>query len=242
MSSGSRPSTPALHPWTTHFFIGLVAAAGLMLLLQAIPATREVVQSIDDAVHDFFVEIRVDAVTFLADALDIIGSSFVTIPLRIAVAVLLIVRRHWWLLGAFLLAVTLGEVLNSTLKWAYARPRPPDPMVGVSNNAFPSGHTMAAAVISVIIVLILVAPGPRRRAWMLGAVAITLLMGLSRVYLSAHWLTDTMAGAFLGAAVAVGSVLGVQWLHDRQAGPTEPDPGPLDKAPGRESREAPELL
>jgi undecaprenyl-diphosphatase len=53
-------------------------------------------------------------------------------------------------------------------------------------------------------VLVLAAPGPSRWRWEVRAVVFGAAMALSRVYLRAHWLSDTLAGALLGAGLALG--------------------------------------
>ena len=54
------------------------------------------------------------------------------------------------------------------------------------------------------LVLVLARPGPSRWRWEVYAVVFTSVMALSRVYLRAHWLSDTVAGALLGAGLALG--------------------------------------
>jgi undecaprenyl-diphosphatase len=51
---------------------------------------------------------------------------------------------------------------------------------------------------------VLVPAGPRRRNLEMIAAAFAVIMGLSRVYLRAHWLSDVVAGVALGAAVVIG--------------------------------------
>jgi undecaprenyl-diphosphatase len=59
-------------------------------------------------------------------------------------------------------------------------------------------------VTAVGLVLVLAPPGRARWRWEVNAVVFTSVMALSRVYLRAHWLSDTVAGALLGAGVALG--------------------------------------
>ena len=54
------------------------------------------------------------------------------------------------------------------------------------------------------LVLVLARPGPSRWRWEVRAVVFAGLMALSRVYLRAHWLSDTVAGALVGAGLALG--------------------------------------
>jgi membrane-associated phospholipid phosphatase len=125
-------------------------------------------------------------------------------PLRVAAMALLAWRRHWLRLTAFGLAVLTSEVLIGTLKAAVDRPRPPGSLIATSAAAFPSGHAIASAVTAVGLVLVLAPPGRARLRWEVYAVVFTSVMALSRVYLRAHWLSDTVAGALLGAGLALG--------------------------------------
>jgi undecaprenyl-diphosphatase len=100
--------------------------------------------------------------------------------------------------------VLTSELLIGVLKAAYARPRPPGSLIATTGSAFPSGHAVAGAVTAVGLVLVLLPPGRARWRWEVGAVVFTSVMALSRVYLHAHWLSDTVAGALLGAGLALG--------------------------------------
>jgi membrane-associated phospholipid phosphatase len=182
----------------------LLAGAGVVTLLYLLPATRPGVQAVDDTVWRFAVRVENGPATAVAVALSWLGSAWVNWPLRVAALVLLAWRRHWLRLAAFALAVVTSEVLIGTLKAAIDRPRPPDSLIATSAASFPSGHAIATAVTAVGLVLVLARPGPTRWRWEVYAVVFTGVMALSRVYLRAHWLTDTVAGALLGAGLALG--------------------------------------
>ena len=137
-------------------------------------------------------------------ALSWLGSAWVNWPLRAAAVLLLAWRRHWLRLAAFALAVLTSELLIGTVKAAVDRPRPPGSLIETTGAAFPSGHAIATAVTAVGLVLVLAPPGPARWRWEVNAVVFTAVMALSRVYLRAHWLSDTVAGALLGAGLALG--------------------------------------
>jgi membrane-associated phospholipid phosphatase len=107
-------------------------------------------------------------------------------------------------LAAFALAVVTSELLIGPVKALYDRPRPPSPLIETTAASFPSGHAVASAVTAVGLVLVLVEPGRKRWQWEVYAVVFAGVMALSRVYLRAHWLSDTVAGALLGAGVALG--------------------------------------
>ena len=182
----------------------LLAGAAVVGLLVALPATRPVVQDVDDAVWRLAGAVRNDPGTGLSVALSWLGGAWINWPLRAAALVLLAWRRHWLRLTAFALAVLTSEILIGTIKAGVGRPRPPGSLIETSGAAFPSGHAIATAVTAVGLVLVLASPGASRWRWDVRAVDFTAVMALSRGYLRAHWVSDTAAGALLGAGLALG--------------------------------------
>jgi membrane-associated phospholipid phosphatase len=183
---------------------GLLAGAATVTALYLLPATHPAVQGVDDAVWRFAGEVRNGPATTVAVVLSWLGSAWVNWPLRILAVVLLAWRRHWLRLAAFALAVLTSEVLIGTIKAAVDRPRPPGSLIETTAASFPSGHAVASAVTAVGLVLVLAPPGRARWRWEVNAVVFTSVMALSRVDLRAHWLSDTVAGALLGAGLALG--------------------------------------
>lgn len=182
----------------------LLAGAVVVGLLVVLPATRPVVQEVDDTVWRFAGAVRNEPTTAVAIGLSWLGGAWVNWPLRVAAVLLLAWRRHWLRLAAFALAVLTSEILIGTIKTGVGRPRPPGSLIETTGAAFPSGHAIATAVTAVGLVLVLAPPGPERWRWEVRAVEFTAVMALSRVYLRAHWLSDTVAGALLGAGLALG--------------------------------------
>ncbi len=105
-------------------------------------------------------------------------------------------------------AITGGMVLTSLLKRGFDRPRPDLVPHGVmvSNASFPSGHAMMAAVVYLTLGVLLARTQPMLafRIYLIAlSVFITILVGISRIYLGVHWPTDVLAGWTLGAAWAL---------------------------------------
>lgn len=107
-----------------------------------------------------------------------------------------------------LVATLGGMAISEGLKVGFARPRPDlvAHAVDVTSMSFPSGHAMLSAVTYLTLGALLARTQERRRArgYILGAaVVLTLLIGMSRIYLGVHWPTDVLAGWCLGAAWAL---------------------------------------
>ncbi len=108
------------------------------------------------------------------------------------------------------------------LKGLYDRARPPGSLVATSGASFPSGHAVAASVTVAASVSALVPAGRRRVMWGAAAVAFSILMGLSRAYLGAHWLSDATAGILLGTSCALLAALAAGLLQQRQRRQQQP--------------------
>ncbi|HEU4464629.1 MAG TPA: phosphatase PAP2 family protein, partial [Gemmatimonadota bacterium] len=107
-------------------------------------------------------------------------------------------------LAAWLLTWATAEVVLVAAKHFFHRGRPPGALVDTVGFSFPSGHAVAGASIAVALVLVLLSPGPKRRRWEMGAAGFAFVMGMSRVYLLAHWFSDIVAGVLLGSGIALG--------------------------------------
>jgi len=156
-----------------------------------------------------------------ADLTSLGGISVLGLFAVIAVAFLLIQRKR---LSALLLALGLagGVALSEGLKSLFQRERPPGDYQAVEtlNASFPSGHALLATVFYLTLGVMLTRAFPRAhlKAFVLGAaMTVALLIGLTRVYLGAHWASDVFAGWCVGAAWAMALWLAAYAVQRRQA-------------------------
>jgi undecaprenyl-diphosphatase len=152
-----------------------------------------------------------------------LGSVGVLTLVTVGVLVYLLLARHMRAAGFTLAAVGGGMLLTNLLKLGFGRPRPdlvPHAAV-VYTASFPSGHAMMAAITYLTLAAML---SRVERRWhikaylLLAAVCITVVVGISRVYLGVHWPTDVLAGWSVGAAWAALCWLIARWIQ-RKASP-----------------------
>jgi membrane protein DedA with SNARE-associated domain/membrane-associated phospholipid phosphatase len=148
---------------------------------------------------------RLDAggVVDVARVLTDLGSLPIALALVVVAAGLLLWRRER--VETLVLAAGLGLTYAGVhmTKAGLDRPRPPEPLVGTDLSAYPSGHAAYAMTwIAVAVTLSRVLPNLASRfALVVGAIVVAAVVGLTRVYLRAHWLSDVTGGWGLGAAV-----------------------------------------
>ena len=102
-------------------------------------------------------------------------------------------------------AFIYSAVLNSILKISFHTPRPFEAMAEVSGKrvhtavgySFPSGHTQAATTFFITLAQII-----RRRWFTIIAIVLSLLVGLSWIYLGVHWPVDVIGGLIFGVIVS----------------------------------------
>lgn len=133
-----------------------------------------------------------------------LGSTVVLTLIVLSVAIFLALTKNKALALTVLACTISGTVLSTFAKLHYARPRPElvPHQVEVYTASFPSGHALMSAVVYLTLGALISRTQPdfRVRAFIMGfAVFITLLVGISRVYLGVHWPTDVLAGWCLGA-------------------------------------------
>lgn len=149
------------------------------------------------------------------------GFAVLTLLVLMACGYLAVMRR--WGDAALLLAATIsGTMISEWLKAGFDRARPDivAHVVETTSMSFPSGHAMLSAVTYLTLGVMLARAQKRRRlkTYILGsAIVLTLLIGVSRIYLGVHWPTDVLAGWSLGAGWALLCWAIAAWLGGRTA-------------------------
>ncbi|WP_225221831.1 phosphatase PAP2 family protein [Microbacterium gallinarum] len=126
------------------------------------------------------------------------GGWFGVLVVPLGGAIGLILLRRPWAAAFFLTAEAVSAGGVQVLKHLFGRVRPEDIIVVSDYGSYPSGHVANAATIAVAAAVIF----PRVWVMIVGACWVV-LMAFSRTYLHAHWLSDTVGGALIGAGAAL---------------------------------------
>jgi undecaprenyl-diphosphatase len=158
-----------------------------------------------------------------------LGGVIVLLMVVGSVAGFLLLVRRYHMMWLMLVATIGATAINSTIKGMVDRPRPTivPQLTDVSHESFPSGHSAMSAAVYLTLGGLLAQTVSRRRIklYFIGvAMAVTFMVGFSRICLGVHYPTDVLAGWAVGLVWALLCWLAARYLQRRGAIEREEDP------------------
>ncbi|MBS4538891.1 phosphatase PAP2 family protein [Clostridium sp. D2Q-11] len=191
-------------------------------------ASKEL-QVFDDAIINFFLSIEskwIDQFMFLITEMGSVW--FLTLLSIITVLILWFKKRDIWAILFFIIAMVGGGLIIKGLKYYYQRSRPSIiPHIDAVGFSFPSGHAMGSLIFyGFMIYFIFRSKLSKIIKWSLSffATILFILIGISRIYLGAHYPSDVIAGQMSGAIwliVTIMALEGVKWQRRNHFKPIE---------------------
>lgn len=180
--------------------INLLCVSAFIFILQS-TQNKGIFYKLDIWINSFIESIQSPPFNIALNIITKLGSPGILSLLAIIITIILILRKKWYYFTLLLLGMVGGQVLKTITKIYISRERPENAIIEVSNYSFPSGHATIA-----IIFFVLVAYSFRneiknlklRHGFLTSSALLILLIGISRIYLNAHWTSDVLAGFILG--------------------------------------------
>jgi membrane protein DedA with SNARE-associated domain/membrane-associated phospholipid phosphatase len=142
------------------------------------------------------------ALADVAKVVSALGALPAVLALVAVTSILLVVRRRWTELIVLVAGSGLIYAAVHIAKAAIDRPRPPDPLVDTSLSAFPSGHAAYATIWIAVALIVTRRIGLTANATLVtAAIVLAVAIGLSRIYLRAHYWSDVAAGWGIGCGI-----------------------------------------
>jgi undecaprenyl-diphosphatase len=150
--------------------------------------------------------------------------------------VVLAMRGRYAEAAVLVAGMVMIVIATHVIKSAVDRPRPAGGLVDASNASFPSAHAAYSTLYTYLATIVAVRfarPGVVARGAVIGAgLTVTALVGLSRVYLGVHYLSDVTAGWALGfTAFALAATVALVATHIRQNAAADDDLEPVSAGP-----------
>ncbi len=199
--------------------MAVVAVGVFVALIVAVTTTPSL--ALDSSAFEVATDLRAPWLGTAAKIITQLGLIAIVGPALLVAALLLARRRHRIRAAALLAGGALAWVAVWIAKTVVDRPRPPHPLVHTSGASFPSGHaTNSVGWLALAIALTVIIPNRAVRVATISVGALlAVLVGLTRIYLRAHYVTDVLAGESLAVATySLAAIAAIAWQRHRDSG------------------------
>ncbi|MBY8914033.1 phosphatase PAP2 family protein [Bacillus sp. YC2] len=174
-----------------------------LFILLTLAIRIEAVQLFDERVIEAAVSLRGPWVSEVMLWITELGTTAVLLPLLLLSCAVLYFYKKTPDVVFLPLLFLIERIMNIKVKELIERARPAyEPLVHETSYSFPSGHSMNAAVIYPVIAYLFIKHVPffaaKKRIVSVCTGILVILIGISRIYLGAHFPTDVLAGFSLG--------------------------------------------
>ena len=175
-------------------------------------------------------DIETGILTTIGEILAVIGRLWFVVLVTAAACGYLITRRRAPEAIALSAGLAITQITTQIIKGAVDRPRPGDGLVEVDGFAYPSGHaSISVTYLALGVLMSRSAPAAWRVALVVTGLVLSVAIGLSRVYLRVHYLTDVVGGwavglaafSLCGAVTLIVEYLRHNWRAPQQERPSE---------------------
>lgn len=173
---------------------------------------------IDQPLHHFFrsaYSLTIEKVMLL---ITYVGTPSNMGILWVIVLAWLCLRRYWFTAIHWALVGFMAAGMAEVFKLLVASPRPLGLQITPDGYSFPSGHTTMSTALFSFLAIIIAQDRDEYFGWFCYCTAalFCVLVGLSRVYLGAHWVTDVLAGLALGLACSLSVAISYRRYRSKQ--------------------------
>ncbi len=177
--------------------------------------TADAIISLDKHVAQLFAAFRSYDIIHLFLWITELGVWQVVLPVILTTILILWIYRQPLMGFALLVSAGGGAVFCALGKWAFHRPRPLEAVILEHSYSFPSGHATIAVTLYGFLTYVLIKNTQEWRLrvnYFLVAISIILAIGLSRIVLGVHYLSDVWSGYLLGAMWLIIGISVAEWL------------------------------
>lgn len=208
------------HDWLLLLLAFVCAALGILFVMLGAHVLGGATFELDQSLRNWTMS---DRETWLIHAYEFISFIGDKAPLAILCAAIgwtLFPQKRVWIPLLACCALGVGLFVD-WLKAAYEVMRPETGQLTSSSHSFPSGHTSGTAAIALFFAYVAIRNRVKPLLFAGGAVLLTLLVGVSRVYLDEHWASDVLGGWWVGTAFGAAFCALYEWIlrHQRARAP-----------------------
>lgn len=215
------PENPRSVGMLVSAFFLLVTIPGFIWFTGAVALGMPMARA-DLAISNFFQIARTPIIDKVMVMITMMGDSPVSGTVIVAVGLYLFGRKAWRRGTGFVIAIVSSSVFVLITKALIGRQRPMELVVDSGTLSFPSGHATINTVLIGVVAVLVAHERSRLSRTIIYSVAATaaILIGFSRVYLGAHWLSDVLAGLLFGSGTVFFFSFVFGHIHNEKVGRT----------------------
>lgn len=176
----------------------------LLFIINTILVISNKVSLIDKSIHDFVIKFSSEITTSIMKIFTFFGSTIFIVILSIILFIIFIILKQKDKAFKTAGAIIISTIINNIIKIIIRRPRPEYITVVEKTFSYPSGHTMASTTLYGILLYLLLKSN-LNKTYKIGFGIILgnlpLLVGISRIYLGAHFFSDVFGGYLLSGII-----------------------------------------
>lgn len=214
------PREPDNHSQLTLLILAALCAVIFVTIFVHL-LTKGVLTSLNEPLYYLLTSLRLPILDHLMVAATLFGDEKTLLLAATIIFVWMIAKRYWYIAVHWFALVALCVAGISELKKIIFSPRPPIVAAALHTSSFPSGHTALTITLFGFLAVIIARELPvakRRMAYYVAAL-LTVIVGFSRLYLGAHWLSDVFGSVFLGLTIVLLVTVAYRRRHTVQFSP-----------------------
>ncbi|WP_412988335.1 phosphatase PAP2 family protein [Pediococcus siamensis] len=184
----------------------LISLIGFIVIALLVVNHTKINQTFDQVVATSIQANRTKTLTHLLTLITSLGNPLPHMVLVLILITSLAYTKRYHLLSFALTGILVGTLLNQAIKMLVHRDRPAHKLIQIGGYSFPSGHSTSSMIF--FLTIIIIAGYLVKKNWQLwlidiSACCLTLLIGISRIYLNVHYPSDVLGGFLLGITITL---------------------------------------
>lgn len=176
----------------------------LLFIINTILVITNKVIFIDKSIYSFIIKYSSEVTTTIMKIITFFGSTIWIVVLSILIFIMFLVLKQKDKAYKIASSIILSTIINNIVKIIIRRPRPEYITVVEKTFSYPSGHTMASTTLYGILLYLLLKSNLKKTYKIVFGIILgilPLLVGISRIYLGAHFFTDVFGGYLLSGII-----------------------------------------
>ncbi len=213
-----KKRVPAIFKKNPLILISIISLILFLIILLDVLTTKQLIK-LDYLIYKSILNIQTPILTPAFILITNFGNTIPLIILTIILSIFLLIRKKYSHLILLILSMSLGTILELSIKLLIHRLRPEQALINITRFSFPSGHATIATIFFTILLYSLIENIKSKKVKIIltiAAIIIILLISFSRIYLGVHWFSDVLGGIILGILINSSILLAIEMWYKKK--------------------------